>query len=187
MSEFLRELGLEFTGIAAGAAVVLVFLGIATGLVRSIRRNKKQCDGKTVRVHEHWLESGLFILVGCLALIAVLIFLYDGESLTGWWVGVALLAVGATTGIGLIIFSVNYFVIAEVDHFIFRDMWRKTYYVPYESIKQRETIYKNMTLYYVLHTDEKAYRFDTSLLVELRSVLSQKIEAYEEKENFPEE
>ena len=141
--------------------ILLVIYGlfmICRGAAIIINRSRKKKDTKTIRVNKRQLETALFLIImgAILGVVAVL----GRENSSVWWTMFALFMCAIIFGVLLIVYYINRQIILEDDYFVLRNTWRKTCYVPYETIQRFGMEKKWGTRYFVVHTDIKKYRFD---------------------------
>ena len=139
-------------------------------------RSGKAAAEKEIRVDKIVFWIGMFGTHFSVIMLSAMI-LFPNDTAT-WWVFLSF-AIFLVIGILILLWYLNSRIILEEDHFVYRNVWRVTKKISYDSVKSC----KITNQYIILYTEKKKYRFERGSYVGIEG-LREKVEArLKEKED----
>ena len=152
-------------GIISAFLAIILSAAVLSSLGGKKKKRPIRRDAKVpIRVERGIFWIGLVISVifaGFFALMRMFLDETDARGLD--FMCVLFIAVGVV----LVMAYLNIRVILEGDFFIYRNFWRKTRKISYNSVER----YKHTTQYIILYVDGKKYRFEKGVLIGIEELL----------------
>ena len=125
-------------------SLLLVIICVNVIMVVMYKKENSSKYGNVIRYPKFYLWLGVVGLI-FISVILMLMTLYPNDTADGWVY--ALFSAFWLLGAGIIMAYMNWFIIIEKDHFIYRSIFRKTYKIFYTDvidckIKENDVIIK---------------------------------------------